>query len=113
MLHNRFGRRRLFAGGAGMLALAAGAARAQEVATVTVDHHDFAPRELMVKAGTKVVWTNRDSEPHNVVSAAEPRLFRSRLMDTGDDFEFTFATPGRYSYYCALHPQMQGTILVE
>ena len=26
---------------------------------------------------------------------------------------FTFATPGTYPYFCALHPQMTGTIVVE
>ena len=105
-------RRRLLAGG-GPLLLAPGLAWGQEPAGIVIDHHDFGPAELKVPPGTRVVWTNRDATPHNVVSTDNPRRFRSRILNTGDRFEFTFDAPGRYGYYCALHPQMVGTVLVE
>lgn len=104
-------RRRILAGGA--VALVPMAARAEDTATVTVDHHAFAPKELRVKAGTRVVWRNVDSTPHNVVSTDTPKVFRSRIMNTNDSYEFTFANAGTYGYYCALHPQMVGTVIVE
>ena len=113
MLKQLFGRRRVLAGGTGTLALGGAAAMAQEAAEVIVDHHDFAPRELRVKAGTTVTWRNRDATPHNVVSTDTPRGFRSRIMNTNESFAFTFAAAGSFPYYCALHPQMVGRVIVE
>ena len=115
MPSNDWSRRRILAGGAMALATPLAtplAARAEEVANVTVDHHDFSPKELAVKPGTKVVWRNVDATPHNVVSTETPRVFRSRILNTGESYEFTFAMPGRYGYFCALHPQMVGVVIV-
>jgi plastocyanin len=111
MPNKDWSRRRILAGGAVALALPL-AAHAQEVASVSIDHHDFSPKELTVKPGTKVVWRNADATPHNVVSTETPRVFRSRILNTGESYEFTFAAPGRYGYFCALHPQMVGVVIV-
>jgi plastocyanin len=100
----------------GLLALLAatilaGRARAA-AAAVVIDDFEFRPAELRVAPGTTVTWTNRDDSPHNVASAATPRLFRSRLMEAGESFAFTFDQPGRHEYYCALHPHMTGVVVV-
>jgi len=71
-------------------ALLARPARAAAAAEVVIDDMTFGPAELQVALGTTVTWRNRDGSPHNVVSAAEPRLFRSRLMEAGESFAFTF-----------------------
>jgi len=42
----------------------------------------FAPTSLTVAAGSTVTWTNRDDEPHSVVS--ESGLFRSGALDTNE-----------------------------
>jgi plastocyanin len=34
-------------------------------------------------------------------------------MDTNDQYSHAFTTPGKYTYYCTVHPQMTGTIVVE
>ena len=64
-----------------------------------------------MKAGDTVTWVNHDDIPHTVTS--KTALFRSKAMDTDDKFSFTFATPGSFPYFCALHPHMTGTIVVE
>ncbi|WP_109124755.1 cupredoxin family copper-binding protein [Dyella sp. C11] len=81
---------------------------------VTVDIRDFAfaPKTLTVAAGTRVVWTNRDDEPHVVVSAGN-QFATSRALDTSDTYAVTFDRPGTYTYYCAIHPMMVGTIIVQ
>jgi plastocyanin len=71
----------------------------------------FAPAALTVHAGSTVTWTNRDDEPHTVVS--EAGLFRSAALDTGESFSFKFDRPGTYRYTCSIHPRMVGTIVVE
>jgi plastocyanin len=71
----------------------------------------FAPTSLTVPAGSTVTWTNRDEEPHTVVS--DIGLFRSGAMDTNESFSFKFDKPGTYHYACSIHPRMVGTILVQ
>jgi plastocyanin len=66
---------------------------------------------LAVKAGDTVTWTNKDGEPHTVVS--EDGLFRSKALDEGDSYSFTFSKPGTYKFICSIHPQMKGTITVQ
>jgi plastocyanin len=78
--------------------------------TVAIDNFVFAPAKLDVKAGTKVVFLNRDDSPHNVV--LETLKKRSPLLDTGERFEITFDKPGDYAYFCGLHPQMTGHVVV-
>ena len=42
-----------------------------------------------------------------------PLQHQSNALDTEDKFSFTFTTPGSYAYFCALHPHMTGSIVVE
>jgi plastocyanin len=78
--------------------------------SVMIDNFTFAPAQLTVKAGTTVTWTNRDDIPHTVVSAGK---FRSKALDTDDQYSFTFTNAGDYKYFCSLHPHMVGMIRVE
>jgi plastocyanin len=79
---------------------------------VTIEKFAFQPKALNVPVGTKVVWTNKDEEPHTVTSAGE--LFKSSMaLDGGDTYSVTFAKPGTYTYFCTVHPFMTGTIVVK
>ncbi|MGC2712725.1 MAG: cupredoxin family copper-binding protein [Pseudolabrys sp.] len=78
---------------------------------VKIDNFTFNPQQVTVKAGHTITWVNHDDIPHTVTS--QTQAFRSKALDTDDKFSFTFATPGTYPYFCALHPQMTGTIVVE
>ena len=95
---------------ASCLLLAAGPAVAADTA-VKIGNFVFTPQNLTVKAGTTVTWTNEDDIPHTVTSSTG--AFRSKPLDTDHTFSFTFTTPGSYKYFCALHPHMTGTIVVE
>jgi len=79
---------------------------------VAIGDFAFQPAMLTVAAGSKVVWTNRDEEPHSVVSTGA--LFPSSpALDTDDSYATVFAKPGTYSYFCSIHPHMVGTIIVK
>ena len=94
-----------------LVAVAASAtARAAEV-SVKIANFTFSPQRLTVKAGTMVTWTNDDDIPHTVNASGQ--AFKSGALDTDQKFSFTFTTPGTYQYFCALHPHMTGTIVVE
>lgn len=83
---------------------------AQEV-KVDIKAFMFGPKDLNVAVGTKVTWVNDDEIPHTV--AETHKLFRSGALDTGDSYSWVFNTPGEYEYFCALHPQMLGKIVVS
>lgn len=105
---------RLVAGVALLLAACAvaAAALAADAATVVLARDFmFTPAAITVKAGSTVTWTNRDDEPHTVVSDAG--LFRSGALDTDDSFSYRFDKAGTYHYSCSIHPRMVGTIVVE
>ena len=77
---------------------------------VNIDNFAFTPKELTVKAGTAIVFRNRDDIPHSVVGTKGE--FHSKALDTDDSFSFTFTKAGTYDYTCGLHPKMQGGIVV-
>ena len=87
------------------------AASAPTAAAVQIGNFTFKAPVTTVKAGTTVTWTNGDDIPHTVVSTEG--VFKSKVLDTGDHFSFTFAKPGQFGYFCALHPHMTGTIIVK
>ena len=81
-----------------------------EEATIHIDNFTFAPAELTIAAGTKVIWLNRDDIPH--VVAEKDGAFRSPALDTDDEYERVFTTPGTVEYFCSLHPHMVGRIVI-
>ena len=79
-----------------------------------IEIKDFAfnPKTITVKSGEKVTWTNRDEEPHTIVSV-EKQFKKSTALDTDQEFTITAGVPGTYTYFCSVHPKMTGTIVVE
>ncbi|TVT86140.1 plastocyanin/azurin family copper-binding protein [Pseudomonas sp. H3(2019)] len=71
----------------------------------------FAPKDVTVAVGTTVTWVNDDQTVHTVMETH--KVFHSPALDTNDKFSYQFNTPGTYEYYCALHPQMVGKIIVS
>jgi plastocyanin len=78
---------------------------------VAIDNFTFTPTELPIPAGTQVTWINKDDVPHTVVSV--DHKFKSRALDTDEKFSFVFQTPGKYQYFCSVHPMMIGMIIVK
>lgn len=89
------------------------AAAPPETVEVKIDNFSFGPAALTVSPGTTVTWTNRDDIPHTVVSTDDPKVFKSKVLDTDDKFSFTFTKVGTYSYFCSIHPKMTGKVIVQ
>jgi plastocyanin len=89
------------------------AAVGSPASTVSLDiaKFAFAPKDVTVTPGTKIVWTNRDDTPHTVVS--NDKSFASKGLDTDDKFEHTFTTEGDFNYVCTVHPFMTGVVHVR
>ncbi len=93
------------------VAAAAGAQEKVQAADVKIDNFSFTPQEITVAAGTKVTWVNRDDIPHTVVSTNE--TFKSKALDTDDQYSFTFDKAGTYEYFCSIHPKMTAKVIVK
>ncbi len=78
---------------------------------VKIDNFTFNPATITIKAGSTVHWTNGDDIPHTVAST--DKLFKSKALDTNEDFEYKFDKPGTYDYFCSLHPKMTAKVIVQ
>ena len=78
---------------------------------VHIGNFTFNQAAITVHPGTTVTWVNDDDIPHTVV--AQGLAFKSKVLDTGDRFTFTFAKAGQFSYFCSLHPHMTGKVIVK
>jgi plastocyanin len=78
---------------------------------VKIDNFSFSPATLTVPVGTTVRWTNADDIPHTIVS--DDKIFKSKALDTDEQFTYTFTKPGTYGYFCGLHPKMTAKIVVQ
>lgn len=78
---------------------------------VAITKFAFAPKEITVAPGTRIVWTNRDETPHTVTSS--DKRFASKGLDTDDTFEHTFDGAGDFAYICTVHPFMTGVVHVR
>jgi plastocyanin len=94
-----------------VLAAAPLAAAAPAPNVVTIANFTFSPPVITVKPGTTVTWVNGDDIPHTVVSTDQ--AFKSKVLDTDGRFAFTFQKPGTYAFFCSIHPQMTGKVVVK
>ncbi|TLS46003.1 copper-binding protein [Streptomyces montanus] len=69
-------------------------------------------KQLVVKVGETVRWTNHDSVPHTVTTTKGPKKFDSGTLEQGDSWSYTFTAAGTYEYYCAVHPDMVSSVKV-
>jgi plastocyanin len=75
-----------------------------------VDNYTFVPNTITVKVGTRVTWTNRDQVKHTI--SATNAAF-SGLLAQGASASITFNNPATFNYFCAIHPTMRGTIVIQ
>jgi len=87
------------------------AAPAASEAAVKIDNFSFSPATITVPVGTTVRWTNHDDIPHTVV--ADDKTFKSKALDTDEQFTYTFTKAGTYSYFCSIHPKMTAVVVVK
>ena len=83
----------------------------QRVVDVKIMNFAFMPARVEVSPGTRVVWTNEDSDPHTVTTDLPG--FSSPALDTGQTFAQVLPKTGTFAYHCTIHPFMHGTVVVE
>ena len=87
-------------------------------AQVGMQNIQFDPRDITVKPGETITFTNDEAVPHDVHKTSGPGDDFSSGdtggMQQGDTFKLTLDEPGKYDYVCNVHaPGMAGSITVK
>jgi plastocyanin len=85
---------------------------------VSLKNIQFNPKDVTVKPGETITFTNDESIPHDVHKESGPGGdFASGPdggLQQGDTFKLKLDKPGTYQYVCHVHaPGMAGTITVK
>lgn len=83
----------------------------QSSVTIEMTDYDFTPRNLSIRAGTRVTWINRGAIPHT--ATLRNGGWDTGVLKQGESKTLTFDEPGTYQYLCTIHPNMQGTLTVR
>lgn len=97
--------KKIFTAGIFAALLCAASAFSQGTAKVTVSNNKFEPKTITVKAGSEVVWENKEGT-HTVT--ADDGSWDSAGLSAGKTFSHKFDNPGSYKYHCAFHGSSGG-----
>ncbi len=78
--------------------------------SVTIAGFAFSPGTVTLRVGDSVTWTNQDSVAHT--ATASGRFDTGNIAD-GASSSIKFRTAGSFDYICAIHPTMEGTVVVR
>jgi plastocyanin len=89
---------------------AAGSTGPKEV-NVNIVGFKFDPGTVTVDVGTKVTWTQLDETIHD--STSKTKVWSSPILNKGEKYSYTFTKAGTYEYWCSIHPEMLGKVVVK
>ena len=84
--------------------------------TVLIRDFLYEPEQLTVAVGTTVTFTNEDSAPHTATSGRSPAsdgVFDTGTLKKGQSKPVKLTKAGTFAFYCAIHPFMKATVIVE
>jgi len=82
--------------------------------TVIIEKNTFTPATMTVNVGSTVRWYSKDEYPHNIEFTDKAFSASTYLLvPSQPTFSQRFNQAGTYHYSCTIHPDMQGTIIVE
>jgi len=87
----------------------------------------YDPPVISVTVGDSITWYNDDREGHTVTSGegsgrfgwmndnfgTPDNYFESGRFMPGESWSIKFEEPGTFSYFCTIHPWMEGVVIVE
>jgi len=76
----------------------------------------YIPYNALIQPGDTITWYNVDSAAHTVTSGetsfGPDGTFDTGLLMIGEQFSHKFYQKGIYSYFCMVHPWMEGQVTV-
>jgi plastocyanin len=89
------------------------------VVAVDLSSTGFLPATISIKKGTVVEWTAADDKSvHMVASNPYPSddslaALKSKQFGNGAKYSYQFNQAGTFNYHDDLHPELNGTVIVE
>ncbi len=68
------------------------------VDAISINNGKFRPKNISVKVGSTLTWTNNDTAPQSVTSDT-PGVFDSGTLQPGAKWQYTFNTAGTFPYH--------------
>src|SRR3989344_4608273 len=94
-----------------------------EVKQVVVKDSKFNPATIEINAGDNVEWINNDVLDDSESEKKDPQGYKHTVtfddnsyneqLPVGATVSRLFSEKGTYTYHCALHPEMQGQVIVN
>jgi plastocyanin len=75
-------------------------------------NRQFVPDQLVVGAGDRISFPNKDRVSHSVFSPSRSNKFDTGLYPPGANRSFVMAQPGVVDLFCEIHQEMHATISV-
>lgn len=93
-------------------------AKTVEGKEVAVTNTGFEPQTITIKAGQRVVWTNKSGASVTVSSDSHPTHLLWPFLNLGQfadgsSVSVVFEKAGKYTYHNHLNPSQTGTVIVE
>lgn len=90
----------------------------EEIVTITLTDTGFTPKDITIKAGTRVIWLNKGEKAATVSSSDHPthRLYPFLNLGefaTGASVQVVFDKAGTYMYHDHYNTTSTGTVTVE
>jgi plastocyanin len=81
------------------------------VTALSIKNGKFHPKNVTVKLGTTLTWTNNDDVQESVTSDT-PGVFDSGLLQPGATWKYTFSQPGVFPYHSTGQDGVFGSVTV-
>ena len=81
------------------------------VSAISIKSSKYHPKNVTVKVGSTLTWTNNDDVPQSVTSDA-PGLFDSGPLAPGATWKYTFASTGVFPYHSTAKDGVFGSVTV-
>ena len=77
----------------------------------------YTPSTATISTGGTVTFSNTDTAPHTATSGSATDgpdgVFDTSLIMANASYDVTLSDSGTYTYFCMVHPWMEGTVIVE
>ena len=80
------------------------------VSIIHIKNFAFVPPSVTIHPGSTVRFVQDDEAAHTVT--ATDKSYDSGNLNQKDAWLHTFTTEGTFTYFCAYHPSMRGTVIV-
>lgn len=78
---------------------------------VIVENFKYVPDPVTVRIGDSITWTNEDPVGHTATATDDS--FDTGMFFPDNSATITFDTAGTFPYFCGVHPEMIGMVIVD